>query len=63
MDTKTDRAIKEQVDKFLEDTEKAHGYVLGLNECYHAARIGYWMAKREMKQSARTAEAGNGAHQ
>jgi hypothetical protein len=61
MDAKTDMAIKEQVDTFLEQTKKAHGYVLGLNECYHAARIGYWVAKREFAQAARTAEAGKGA--
>jgi hypothetical protein len=61
MDAKTDKAIKEQVDAFLEQTKKAHGYVIGINECYHAARIGYWLAKREMEKAARTAEAGKGA--
>jgi hypothetical protein len=61
MDAKTDRAIKEQVDTFLEQTKKAHGGVIGLNECYHAARIGYWLAMRGKKEAARTAEAGKGA--
>ena len=62
MDTKTDRAIKEQVDTFLEQTKKAHGGVIGLNECYHAARIGYWLAMLDMEMSARTDEAEKGSH-
>ena len=61
MDAKTDMAIKEQVDAFLEQAKKAHGGVFGRNECYHAARIGYWLAMREKKEAARTAEAEKGA--
>jgi hypothetical protein len=61
MDAKTDMAIKELVDAFLEQTKRAHGGVFGRLECYHAARIGYWLAMRGKKEAARTAEAGKGA--
>ncbi len=63
MDADTEKSLKELVDAFLEQTKKAHGGVFGRNECYHAARIGYWLAMRGKKEAARTAEAGKGAHQ
>jgi hypothetical protein len=62
MDTKTDRAIKERVDAFLDQTKDARedGWC-GRLECYHAARIGYWLAMRGKKEAARTAEGEKGA--
>jgi hypothetical protein len=59
MDAKTDKAIREKVDAFLERTKEAreNGWC-GRFECYYAARIGYWLAERENKHAARTAEAG-----
>ncbi len=64
MDAKTDKAIKDLVDTFLERTKDAreNGWC-GRLECYHSARIGYWLAIRGKKDAARMAEAGKGAHQ
>ena len=61
MDAKTDKALKAAVDAFLEQTKEGreNGWC-GRFECYHSARIGYWLAKREMEHAARTAEAGKG---
>ena len=64
MDADTDKSLKELVDAFLEQTKDARedGWC-GRLGCYHAARIGYWLAMRENKQAARKAEAGKGAQQ